>query len=119
SLHRDKFRVELVNSDFHLQNQNHDNNLFTYRKNINDDQIYIKEDILHFQTGQVLIKADTLLDDDVLKILLETHKYNIDDKIMKYFANKEYVHKVVKDRQKVFNESLEVYVVDNKNNKRF
>ncbi|MDV3157112.1 MAG: DNA-directed RNA polymerase subunit beta [Candidatus Phytoplasma australasiaticum] len=119
ALHRDKFRVELVNSDFHLQNQNHDENIFTYRKSIHDNRIYIKEDIVHFQTGQVLVKADTLLDDDVLNILLETHKYNIDDKIIKYFANKEYINKVVKDRQKVFNESLEVYILDNKNNKSF
>ncbi|MDV3197597.1 MAG: DNA-directed RNA polymerase subunit beta, partial [Candidatus Phytoplasma australasiaticum] len=83
ALHRDKFRVELVNSDFHLQNQNHDENIFTYRKSIHDNQIYIKEDIVHFQTGQVLVKADTLLDDNVLNTLLETPKYNIDDKINK------------------------------------
>ncbi|MDV3205121.1 MAG: hypothetical protein Q8883_02565, partial [Sweet potato little leaf phytoplasma] len=41
----------------------HDENIFTYRKSIHDNQIYIKEDIVHFQTGQVLVKADTLLDD--------------------------------------------------------
>ncbi|MDO8168179.1 DNA-directed RNA polymerase subunit beta [Candidatus Phytoplasma melaleucae] len=113
---REHFRVELVNSEFHLENKTNDV-LLTYKKSESDDNLYIKDHIFNLQTGEILVEADTVLNDDVIDFLNQ-NRSNIEDKIAKYFSNKKNAYKCTSDQKKVLNEFLEVYILDDKNNKK-
>ncbi|WP_193310867.1 DNA-directed RNA polymerase subunit beta ['Cynodon dactylon' phytoplasma] len=122
---RDLFRVELINLEDNLENKiNLDDNLlvWTYKKTIdNEENIYIKENIFDLKTGEVLVQKDSLLNNDVMNIL-EKNKENIEEKVIKYFThftNKKNNKKKHSENKIVLSEILDVYLLDDKNNKNF
>ncbi|MFB5029593.1 MAG: DNA-directed RNA polymerase subunit beta [Candidatus Phytoplasma pruni] len=115
---RQHLRTELVNSEYRLENEMTNEITMTYRKSETDDNLYVKDNISNFQTGELLIEADSILNDEVIAII-EANKEMIDEKIVKFFLEGQKVEKKENDVKKVFNEVLEVYFLDDKENKTF
>ncbi|WBL31277.1 DNA-directed RNA polymerase subunit beta [Candidatus Phytoplasma sacchari] len=119
---RDSFRVKLINLEINLENKvinSDDDFVWTYKKKIDDkEEIFIKDNIFDLDTGEILIKKDSLFNIETINIL-EKNKDNIEEKIIKYFTSKKNTKKNNFKNKTVLNEVLDVYVLDEKENKIF
>ncbi|MBP3059323.1 DNA-directed RNA polymerase subunit beta [Texas Phoenix palm phytoplasma] len=108
--YRHCFRVETINSEITLENENNKNHInIIYKKNNSNDEIYIKNNIFNLQTGEIVIPADTLLDDKAINILKQNQNF-IKTKILKFLLNyKKYQNQESIKNKSVLNEVLEVY----------
>ncbi|PQP79861.1 DNA-directed RNA polymerase subunit beta [Candidatus Phytoplasma phoenicium] len=119
------FRVELLNTQISLENEIHKGNestILAYFKDeeSNNTNIYLKEHILNNQTGEILIEADTLVDEQFLNLLSQNQKY-LDKKIVNFFLKKNPLKQTLKlgvKKKSIWNEVLNVYVLDDYNNKK-
>ncbi|WCA22331.1 DNA-directed RNA polymerase subunit beta [Candidatus Phytoplasma oryzae] len=119
---RELFRIELINLETNIENKINldDDFVWTYKKKINNKEvIYIKDNIFDLKTGEILIAKDSLLNNQIMSVL-EKNKDNIEEKIIKYFTNKKNKNKTKYFQNKiVLNEVLDVYLLDEQENKVF
>ncbi|MDV3166959.1 MAG: DNA-directed RNA polymerase subunit beta [Vigna little leaf phytoplasma] len=122
------FRVEMMKSKGHLENElyydiNLDKLPFYVKKGTVSDSIdiYIKEHILHNKTEEILVEADTLVDESILSFLLK-NKDHLDKKIVDSFLKKNLLKKaasLLQNKRNIWNEVLHIYVLDENENKKF
>ncbi|MGA0448057.1 MAG: DNA-directed RNA polymerase subunit beta [Candidatus Phytoplasma pyri] len=114
---RNYFTFELVNAENNLENEINEE-ILTYAK-YNKDQtfeLYMKDNIINLKTGEILVEKDTLITEQVINIIRKNEQF-IHDKVSKYFlCNIIDLYQKHKERKGVFNEVLEVYILDNLGN---
>ncbi len=118
---RHHFRKELINSKINLENEvDEEENIFTYKKDDSAENIYIKENIFHILTGEILVEADTLLNDEV-KEILQQNRDNLEESVIDFFLENNNFYENEKETQSknILNEVLVIYVLDDNDNKRY
>ncbi|TVY12295.1 DNA-directed RNA polymerase subunit beta [Candidatus Phytoplasma pini] len=119
---RQYFRKILINDETNLE-KDFDSDILIYKTKDSEKLSYFNCNILNTQTGEILITQNTLFDDEAMNIL-ETNKNFLEDKIVQYFFVKVNDSNNLKksfndENNKVLNETLEIYIFDNKGNKKF
>ncbi|WP_210954888.1 DNA-directed RNA polymerase subunit beta [Candidatus Phytoplasma luffae] len=115
------FTKELVDSEINLENAvNKDYSEFVYKKNNNKPEMYITKHICDIFTGEILVSAGTLLNSQVIEIL-EDNKDNLEEEVIEFFLDNDCLNGIsnYSEKKSVLNEVLEVYILDEYNNKKF
>ncbi|MEZ0180463.1 DNA-directed RNA polymerase subunit beta ['Camptotheca acuminata' phytoplasma] len=119
---RKHFTRELVNPESNLENENNskEDPELVYKKDNSDTDLYIKEHITNILTGEILVEADTLLTNETIEFLQENKEF-LEESVIEFFLENNNLFKeiVFETKKKVLNEVLEVYKLDDDNNKQF
>jgi DNA-directed RNA polymerase subunit beta len=109
SQNRDLFRKQLITKENNLQNETSDEILANTLPE-GGSTLYAKENIINLKTGEVLVKKNEAINDDVLT-LLRKNRHSVDEKVIKYFLTEDVYEKEAL-RQGVICEVLDVYTFD-------
>lgn len=111
---RDAFRKQLITKENNLQNETADEILATTLPE-GGNTLYAKENVVNLKTGEVLVKKNEAITEEVLTNLRK-NRHSIDEKVIKYFLTED-VYKKESLRQGVISEILDVYVYDDAGDK--
>lgn len=111
---RDAFRKQLITKENNLQNETADEILATTLPE-GGNTLYAKENIVNLKTGEILVKKNEAITEEVLTNLRK-NRHSIDEKVIKYFLTED-VYKKESLRQGVISEILDVYVYDDAGDK--
>ncbi|WP_025725644.1 DNA-directed RNA polymerase subunit beta [Acholeplasma granularum] len=111
---RDILRKQIITKENNLQNETADEILATTLPE-GGNTLYAKENFINLKTGEVLIKKNEAITEDVLT-LLRKNRHSIDEKVIKYFLTED-VYEKEASRQGVIVEVLDVYVYDDQGDK--
>src|SRR5690554_1055985 len=111
---RDAFRKQIITKENNLQNETADEILATTLPE-GGDTLYAKENIINLKTGEVIVKKNEAINEDVLTTLRK-NRHSLDEKVIKYFLTEDvYVKESL--RQGVIAEVLDVYIFDDAGDK--
>ena len=111
---RDAFRKQLITKENNLQNETADEILATTLPE-GGNTLYAKENVVNLKTGEILVKKNEAITEEVLTNLRK-NRHSIDEKVIKYFLTED-VYKKESLRQGVISEILDVYVYDDAGDK--
>ncbi|MBN3490874.1 DNA-directed RNA polymerase subunit beta [Acholeplasma equirhinis] len=111
---RDSFRREVIAKEDSLENETPEEILAVTLPD-GGDMLYAKENIANLKTGEVLVKKNEPITDEVLSTLRK-NRHSIDEKVIKYFLNED-IYKKESTRRGVYAEILDVYVYDDNGDK--
>src|SRR5690606_11868014 len=114
SANRDSFRREVISKENSLENETSDEILAVSLPD-GGDMLYAKENIINLKTGEVLVKRNEAITEDVIQTLRK-NRHAIDEKVIKYFLNED-IYKKEASRTGVIAEILDVYVYDDNGDK--
>ncbi len=106
---RDAFRKQIITKENNLQNETADEILATTLPE-GGDTLYAKENIINLKTGEVIVKKNEAINEDVLTTLRK-NRHSLDEKVIKYFLTED-VYEKESLRQGVIAEIIDVYVYD-------
>ncbi|VEU82913.1 DNA-directed RNA polymerase subunit beta [Acholeplasma hippikon] len=109
---RDAFRKEIISKENNLQNETAEEILATTLPD-GGDMLYAKENIVNLRTGEVLVKRNEAITEEVIN-LLRRNRQSIDEKVIKYFLTSD-VYAKEASRQGVIVEMLDIYTLDENN----
>jgi DNA-directed RNA polymerase subunit beta len=112
--HRDALRKEVISKENNLQNLTTDEILATTLPE-GGDRLYAKENIYNIKTGEVLVRKNEEITDEVIMVLRK-NRHSIDEKVIKYFLEGDAYAREAKSTG-VFVEMLDVYVYDDNDEK--
>src|SRR5690554_4879796 len=111
---RDAFRKQLITKENNLQKETADEILTTTLPE-GGNTLYAKENVVNLKTGEILVKKNEAITEEVLTNLRK-NRHSIDEKVIKYFLTED-VYKKESLRQDVISEILDVYIYDDAGNK--
>ena len=111
---RDAFRKQLITKENNLQNETADEILATTLPE-GGNTLYAKENVVNLKTGEILVKKNEAITEEVLTNLRK-NRHSIDEKVIKYFLTED-VYKKESLRQGVISEILDVYIYDDAGDK--
>lgn len=114
SNNRHLFRKQVITKENNLQNETMDEILATTLPE-GGSMLYAKENFINLKTGEVLVKKNEAITEDVIN-LLRKNRHSIDEKVIKYFLTSD-VYEKEASRTGVIAEILDVYVLDNQGQK--
>lgn len=111
---REAFRKQLITKENNLQNETADEILATTLPE-GGNTLYAKENVVNLKTGEILVKKNEAITEEVLTNLRK-NRHSIDEKVIKYFLTED-VYKKESLRQGVISEILDVYIYDDAGDK--
>ncbi|WP_026399638.1 DNA-directed RNA polymerase subunit beta [Acholeplasma equifetale] len=112
---RDLLRKEVVSKEKSLHNEPEEE-IFATRLPEGGDKLFAKKNIENVKTGEILVKKNEEITDEVLG-LLRKNRANLDEKVAKYFLSNENIFEKEAERQGVIVEMLDVIRYDDNTNK--
>ncbi len=109
---RDALRREVISKENNLQNLTNEEILATTLPE-GGSKLYAKENILNIKTGEVLVRRNEEITDEVIMVLRK-NRHAVDEKVIKFFLDKD---AYLKEASGVYAEILDVYVYDDQDEK--